>query len=160
MSSSMPFDEAAFAEWHKAQQQQVTDYLHKLAVFETDITGEWLWIIPHRGMLGRVWPKHGESPKLWIITGIVPTDHVEGGAAQTCRDAARYFALKWQMEAARLEHGDGNKPPPADAKIDWKDLRGNIARRAEWLFDLMVDDRRWSAGGKPLARIDHDAAQA
>jgi len=160
MSSPMPFDEAAFAEWHKQQQQQVADYLRKLQVFDTDITGEWLWIVPHRAMLGRVWPKHSVSPKLWVITGVVPTDHVEAGAARTCRDAARYFSLKWQMEAARLENSAGSKPTAGDDKIDWGDLRGNIARRAEWLFDLMADDRRWTPGGQPLSRIDHEAAQA
>ena len=160
MSSETPFDEAAFAEWHKGQQERVAEYLRNLQMFDTDIAGEWRWIIPHRGMIGRVWPKHSESPKLWIITGIVPTDHVEGGAAQTCRDAARYFALKWQMEAARLEHGDGKKPPPKDGKIDWKDVRSNIARRAEWLFDLMADDSRWSPGGEPKFRIDEESAKS
>ena len=82
MSSPMPFDEAAFAEWHKTQQQLVADYLRKLQIFDTDITGEWLWMVPHRAMLGRVWPKHGVRPKLWVITGVVPTDHAEAGRPQ------------------------------------------------------------------------------
>lgn len=159
MSSPMPFDEPAFAEWHKAQQQQVADYLRKLQVFDTDITGEWLWIVPHRAMLGRVWPKHNVSPKLWVITGVVPTDHAEAGAARTCRDAARYFALKWQMEAARLQKGNGGNPVTED-KIDWQDMGSNIAGRAEWLYELMSDDRRWTASGLPQSRIDHDVAQA
>lgn len=159
MSSPLPFDEAAFAQWHKQQQQQVADYLRKLEIFDTDISGEWLWIVPHRAMLGRVWPKHGASPKLWVITGVVPTDHAEHGAARTCREAARYFALKWQMEAARLEQGNSRVPASDDGRIDWQDVSGNIARRAEWLYDLSADDRRWTAEGLPLFRIDHEAAQ-
>lgn len=159
MSSAQPFDEAAFAEWHKAQQQQVADYLRKLQVFDTDITGEWLWIVPHRAMLGRVWPKHRERPKLWIITGAVPTDHAESGAARTCRDAGRYFALKWQMEAARLERGNGNAPTVNSGQINWQDVSSNIAGRAEWLYTLVDDPRRWSAEGLPLFRIDHEATQ-
>lgn len=159
MSSPMPFDEAAFAEWHQAQQKQVADYLRRLEVFDTDITGEWLWIIPHRAMLGRVWPKHGTpAPKLWVITGVVPTDHAEAGAARTVREAARYFALKWQLEAARL--GEGGDTSPGTGKVDWKEMETNIAKRAEWLHDLMQDNRRWMPDGLPLFRMDHEAANA
>jgi hypothetical protein len=159
MSSTMPFDEPAFAEWHKQQQQQVNDYLRKLQIFDTDITGEWLWMVPHRAMLGRVWPKHGVSPRFWVITGVVPTDHAEAGAARSCREAARYFALKWQMEAARLEKGKSNAPRVQDTQIDWRDVSSNIAGRAEWLYTLVDDPRRWTSEGLPLLRIDHDAAQ-
>src|ERR1051325_6616705 len=157
----MAFDEAAFAEWHKAQQQQVADYLRKIQVFDTDITGEWLWIIPHRAMLGRVWPKHGApAPKLWVITGVVPTDHAEPAPARSVREAPRYFALKWQLEAARL--GEGNKaaaPAVGDSKVDWKGMETNISKRAEWLHDLVQDGRRWLPDGLPLFRMDHEAAQ-
>ena len=154
----MAFDEAAFAEWHRAQQQQVADYLRKQQIFDSDITGEWLWIIPHRAMLGKVWPKHGVSPKYWVITGVVPTDHAEASAARTVREAARYFALKWQLEAARLGEGNRSVPDLGGSKVDWKSMQDNIAVRAEWLHDLMQDDRRWMPDGLPLYRTDHEAA--
>jgi hypothetical protein len=154
----MAFDEAAFAEWHKAQQQQVADYLRKQQIFDTDITGEWLWIIPHRAMLGRVWPKHGASPKYWVITGVVPTDHAEASAARTVREAARYFALKWHLEAARLGEGNNQAPDLGGSKVDWKAMETNISARAEWLHDLMQNDRRWMPDGTPLFRMDHEAA--
>lgn len=160
MSSIQPFDEAAFAEWHKGQQQQVADYLRKLQVFTTDITGEWLWIVPQRAMLGRVWPKHGERPKLWVITGIVPTDHAESSAAKTCREAGRYFALKWQLEAARLEKGSGAAPSVSEQRMDWRNVGDDISTRAVWLYGLVDDDRRWTAEGLPLFRIDHEAAES
>ena len=155
MSAPAPFDEASFAQWHAAQQQQVAEYLRKIQVFDTDITGEWLWIIPHRAMLGRVWPKHGTAPKLWVITGVVPTDHAEQGAARNCREAARYFALKWQLEAARLEKGSAGGIDTGT--IDWNEMGGNIARRAEWLHGLMQDERRWMPDGLPLNRVDVEA---
>lgn len=154
----MAFDEAAFAQWHQAQQQQVADYVRRQGIFDTDITGEWLWIIPHRAMLGRIWPKHGVSPKYWIITGVVPTDHADSGVARNVREAARYFALKWQLEAARLGQGSGAAPSVAGDKIDWKAMEGDIAKRAEWLHDLMQDNRRWMPDGLPLFRMDHEAA--
>lgn len=156
MSSTAPFDEAAFAEWHKNQQQQVADYLRRLEVFDTDITGEWLWIIPHRAMLGRVRPKKGEGPVLWVISGVVPTDHAEAGAARNCREAARYFALKWQLEAARLEKGSGT--PDMNQGVDWTQASDNIAARAEWLHDLTQDGRHWNQDGSPVRRIDHENA--
>jgi hypothetical protein len=154
----MAFDEAAFAQWHQAQQQQVADYVRRQQLFDTDITGEWLWIIPHRAMLGRIWPKHGVSPKYWVITGVVPTDHADAGAARTVREAARYFALKWQLEAARLGKGNAAAPSVGGDKIDWKAMEGDIAKRAEWLHDLMQDNRRWMPDGLPLFRMDHEAA--
>lgn len=160
MSSPAPFDEASFAQWHQAQQQQVADYLRRIQVFDTDITGEWLWIIPYRAMLGRVWPKHGASPKLWVITGVVPTDHAETGTAHNCREAARYFALKWQLEAARLGQGNAAAPTAGDDPIDWNEMGGGIARRAEWLHNLMQDERRWMPDGLPLNRVDMDAIQS
>src|SRR5690242_10675862 len=154
----MAFDEQAFGEWHKAQQLQVADYLRRQGIFDTDITGEWLWIIPHRAMLGLVWPKHGVAPKYWVITGVVPTDHAEASAARNVREAARYFALKWQLEAARLGQGNSSVPQVGEAKIDWKAMEGDIAKRAEWLHDLMQDARRWLPDGTPLFRMDHEAA--
>ncbi|HEX6549560.1 MAG TPA: DUF4826 family protein [Gammaproteobacteria bacterium] len=157
MSSTPPFDEAAFAEWHKAQQTQVAEYLRHLEVFDTDITGEWLWIIPHRAMLGRVRPKKGGGPVLWVITGVVPTDHAEASAARNCREAARYFALKWQLEAARLEKGSGTLS--ADTNVDWKQASSNISGRAEWLHDLTQDSRHWNQDGSPARQIDLEAAQ-
>ena len=156
MSAPAPFDEASFAKWHAAQQQQVGDYLRKIQVFDTDITGEWLWIIPYRALLGRVWPKHGASPKLWVITGVVPTDHAEQGAARNCREAARYFALKWQLEAARLEQSTAT-PAIGGDPIDWNETSSNIAKRAEWLHTLMQDERRWMPDGLPLYRVDVEA---
>lgn len=158
MSSPVPNDEQAFAEWHRIQQQQVAEYLRRLQVFDTDITGEWQWIIPHRGMIGQVRPKQGTSPVLWVITGIVPTDHVEAGAAKNCREAARYFALKWQLEAVRLQES-GGAPTPRLGPIDWAQTESNIADRAGWLYDLMQDNRRWRPDGLPLLRIDSFAAQ-
>ena len=159
MSAPAPFDEASFAQWHQAQQQQVADYLRKIQVFDTDITGEWLWIIPYRAMLGRVWPKHGANPKLWVITGVVPTDHAEAGAARNCREAARYFALKWQLEAARLGQNKSDTLATGANEIDWNEMGTGIARRAEWLHDLMQDERRWMPDGLPLYRVDMDASK-
>ena len=157
MSSPAPFDPQAFDEWHKSQQVQVVEYLRKIQLFDGDISGEWLWIIPHRAMLGRVWPKHGENPKLWIITGVVPTDHAEANAARNCREAARYFALKWQLEAARLGQGSGTGA--GEGKIDWNEMGTSIAKRAEWLHDLAQDERRWMPDGLPLYKADIEAAQ-
>jgi hypothetical protein len=38
-------------------------------------------------------------------------------------------------------------------------METNIAARAEWLHDLMQDNRRWMPDGLPLFRMDHEAAQ-
>src|SRR5574340_447844 len=52
------------------------------------------------------------------------------------------------MEAARLENS-GNTAQSArqGGVINWQDVSSDIAGRAEWLYDLMIDDRRWTAEG-------------
>ena len=105
MSSPIPNDEQAFAEWHRGQQQQVAEYLRRLQVFNTDITGEWQWIIPHRGMIGQVRPKQGTSPVLWVITGIVPTDHAEAGAGQAVPQQVCGYGIIVRDEDSRRVHG-------------------------------------------------------
>ena len=158
MSSPAPVDEQAFAQWHQNQQQRIADYVRGIGVFDTDVTGEWQWIIPFRGMLGQIRPKQGSSPMLWIVTGLLPTDHLELNAAKNCREAARYFALKWQLEAVRLQES-GSAPTPRLGKIDWNEMESNLAERAGWLYDLMQDNRRWKPNGLPVMRIDHPASQ-
>lgn len=158
MSSPAPTDEQAFAEWHRSQQQRVADYLRGLQVFDTDISGEWQWIVPHRGMIGQVRPKGGGSPVLWVVTGLLPIDHVEANAAKNCREAARYFALKWQLEAVRLQES-GGAPTPRLGQVDWNQMESNLAERAGWLYDRMQDNRCWKPDGLPVLRIDHIAAQ-
>lgn len=156
MATPPTFDEAAFAQWHKTQQQQVADYLRRSGLFDGDISGEWQWIIPQRAMLGKVWPRGGGSTRYWVISGVVPTDHAEAVSARNCREAARYFALKWQMEAARL--GVSAQRNPSEDLVDWKAIGENIADRAEWLYALMHDDARWTADGLPVSRMDLAAA--
>lgn len=83
MSTTTPSNQSAFEKWHQTKQTELQQYLMNRRIFDTDIAGEWLWIIPQRAMLGRVWPKHNSAHKLWVITGVVPTDHAEGRVANS-----------------------------------------------------------------------------
>ncbi|MBS3796619.1 DUF4826 family protein [Pseudoalteromonas sp. BDTF-M6] len=50
-----------------------------------------------------VWKFKAQNGKTyWVITGQLPADHVEVSAANTAREAIRYFSLQWQVKAEQL----------------------------------------------------------
>ena len=86
--------------------------------------------------------EHGaRAHSYWLIAGgNVPFGYLPASVARTPREAARHFALRWQLEAARLQNAaasgaveaSGNEPNPA-----------RLSRQAEWLYRLVDDDSFW-----------------
>ena len=85
------------------------------------------WVFPFQILIGRIREQGDDAGFWWFISGDLPTDHVESSAAASAREAARYFALRWQIRAAN-EADAGNQ----------------LAERAEALYQLAEDDRLWS----------------
>ena len=77
-----------------------------------------------------------------------PVAHVSRSKSSTL------MASRRNVSAARSA-----APAAGDSKIDWKGMETNISKRAEWLNDLVQDNRRWMPDGLPLFRMDHEAAQ-
>ena len=85
------------------------------------------WVLPFQILIGK-FREQGDEPSFWwFISGDFPTDHVDFSVASSAREAARYFALRWQIRAANDAEA-GNK----------------LAERAEALYQLTEDDRFWS----------------
>jgi hypothetical protein len=85
------------------------------------------WILPGQIMIGKVREQGVLARFSWFICGDLPTDHADSSVAMTVREAARYFALKWQLDAARMT------PPTGE----------ELADTAEALYELVDERRLW-----------------
>lgn len=101
------------------------------------------WVLPHQILIGKI-REQGESNRFeWFICGEVPTDFLGSAVASTPRDAARHFAMKWQLQAVRYQEivsQDLSGPTP---KFYRDDFGGQLADMAEALYALVNDERLW-----------------
>lgn len=99
------------------------------------------WVWPFQVLIGKV-REHGSSKKFkWLICGEVPTDFMDSATASTPREAARYFAMKWQLEAARqkdLAGQDSMGPAPQSHEPG-----SQLVDQAEALYELADDAVLW-----------------
>ena len=73
----------------------------------------------------------------WAICGSCPTDYVHSSLAATPREAARHFALKWQLEASRQTE---EAIQAATATIT---STRDLTKMAESLYELVMQDDLW-----------------
>lgn len=141
-----------FARWILKQLHVQTKHLAvKKLVTDTRARAYASWALPGVLCIGRVVGVHDRKQAYWVISGDAPTDEVELKVAATPREAARHFAMKWQLMAARL--GD-RRPEPAGGKQDaWSEVGGNLAGVAEKLYRLTLEDEHWTSP-PPEAQVD------
>ena len=101
------------------------------------------WAVPYKAVIGQVREAKAETAFTWLICGDLPTDHVSSTVAATARDAARHFALKWQMNAARFEDPATRKALRLDEAIDWEAHCRALIVNAEELYAIAEDDSFW-----------------
>jgi len=73
----------------------------------------------------------------WVVTGQLPTDHAEVGAASDARDAMRYFSLQWQLKADQIMSTGGRDKTQAD-------FANLLVKRAHGLYELYDNDKLWA----------------
>lgn len=137
-----------FRQWATEQLEHCSDYIHDLGLLPEDPRGKGEWAIPERVFLGRIYSAGDPDQAYWVITGPeVPTDHIGGEVAPSAREAVRHFALKWQLQGARvseLSSGDEEAgETPGEDKLDWASTGSELAAKAEALYELSQDDRVW-----------------
>ena len=135
-----------FDAWFREKLEQVAQYVYRRKLFDEEIKVESRWLIPHNMLIGQAWSKNNPSHKLWVITGeIVPTDHAENNVAKTAREAARYFALRWQLQGARIETaGDQQSGTTAENQVDWESMGKSLSENAEMLYTFVNNDQHWN----------------
>ena len=132
-------DEKQKAEYDAWVQEQLKThvghlYEHGLAAGQTRATIA--WALPGRLCLSRAGAPNDPAFSWWVISGAVATDHIARKQAATPREAVRHFALKWQLQSARLEQGGGDA-------TDLGEVGKRLAESAELLYALSENDAHW-----------------
>lgn len=114
--------------WLRKQLDKAVDRLTNMNVFEdVSIEIKPAWVLPMRLLVGEARGQNNPTTLRWFICGEVPLDHVGADAATTPREVIRHFALKWQIDASKLDN------EAAKTLID----------DAESLYALADDERFW-----------------
>lgn len=93
------------------------------------------WALPFVLLIGKIRPRGSGQKFSWFIAGDCPTSYVDSSVANSPREAARHFALKWQLAAEGEAQTD---PSIIDYKVEQK------IEQAEALYDLVELDHLWA----------------
>ncbi|MCH7501891.1 MAG: DUF4826 family protein [Proteobacteria bacterium] len=115
--------------WIRSQLDSAVQTLIKLQVFEGAlIEVKPAWTLPFQLLIGKAREQSDARNFRWFICGDIPLDHLGSAAASTPREAAKHFAMKWQLDAARLQD----------------DSSETLIENAEALYALADDDNLWA----------------
>jgi hypothetical protein len=84
------------------------------------------WVFPFTLLIGQLREQGRTAGFDWFICGDAPLSCAPSSVAVTARDAARHFALQWQLDAVRQGEA-GNE----------------LAQRAGALYELVENDSLW-----------------
>ncbi len=135
--------QAAFEAWAKEQLKEMCKYLFEAGMIEKEAEAQVAWSLPHEICIGRVWEKTEPDELFWVIAGDVPTDHIAFTLAETPKDAARHFAMKWQLDSARVASMATPEAADLTERIDWSGISQTLAAKAEVLFEIIERDEVW-----------------
>ena len=87
------------------------------------------WIMPSEFVIGQLRGQGSYASFFWVVGGpAMPIDCAHSNVASSPREAARHFAMKWQLDATRL---DGEEA-------------GELIQHAEHLYALADSDQLWT----------------
>jgi len=120
-------------EWIRARYQDATKYLADKGLVTTSVTDDVSrYLIPFLA----VWKLNLiDKTSVWVITGDLPSDHIDISLAKTAREAVKHFSFKWQMQADGLINS--NEPE----QVRFGKL---LISRAESLYQLSEEDKMWN----------------
>lgn len=128
--------------WVKQRLDAAVGELIKNDVFDSllvEAKPAWVW--PYQVLIGKVRERGSTKAFDWLICGDVPTDSAGSATASTPREAARYFAMKWQLEVARHQDlMDQNSSGPVP---ELREPGSQLAETAEALYELANDENLW-----------------
>ncbi len=101
------------------------------------------WTLPQRIVIGQIRDTGRHHREFWIIAGEVPTDCIDASTCATPRDAARHFALKWQLGAEQIRDPESRTSRGLTAGKDWARTADELERVATELYVLSAEDQAW-----------------
>lgn len=101
------------------------------------------WVFPFSLLIGMI-REQGETTSFdWFISGDFPTARVHSSSASTARDAARHFALKWQLEAKRMEESNQDPADEGTQQNVGGKTSEQLVEMAQSLYELVEQDSLW-----------------
>ncbi|MGB5622978.1 MAG: DUF4826 family protein [Gammaproteobacteria bacterium] len=141
----------AYTDWTKSQLQNMAQHIRNSDLFEDEVMGHAVWTLPHRLFIGKAWSRSDRNRAYWVISGVdIPSDHLELDVAETARDAARHFVMKWQLQSARLEQLGEKGDAPGEEDVDWRQVANGLRGQAEGLYGLVEKEEIWRPTEGPL----------
>ena len=143
--SKVDADKEQLKSWYKPLLDAVVqEMLKRNAVVGTAVEASPVWVFPNKILIAKVWGMGQKNRFIWTISGEgVITDHIPGKMAATPKDAARHFALKWQMDADRLLTVGKNKKSVENSQLHMGNYANKLIQDAESLYDLAERDEIW-----------------
>jgi ubiquinone/menaquinone biosynthesis C-methylase UbiE len=128
VATRVPESQAAEAEqWTRWQMNQSVEFVMQKNLFESDfLEAKPAWSVTLQVLLCQVRAQGERGQFVWTISGNLPNDYLSSNAAANPRDAARHFAMKWQLDATRESE---------ESAV--------LAAQAESLFQLVNDESLW-----------------
>ena len=134
----------AVAAWTKETLDRAVDEFTRLEIFASElIEARPVWRLPYRILILQLRdPGHPDAVR-WAICGAVPFDHIDAAVAATPLDAARYFSLKWQLDAARYRDPGVMESLGLEHHQGVEQLAESLTEHARALFELTRDEHLW-----------------
>ena len=128
--------------WTKKQLDAAVRKLMNLGVIDSMVVeAKPAWVLPFQILIGKI-RAHGQAKDFeWFICGELPTDFLESTVASTPREAARHFAMKWQLAVARHKDLPGQESPGPVPQLS--ETGSQLAETAEALYELAEDESLW-----------------
>lgn len=101
------------------------------------------WVLPFQILIGRIRAQGQSNEFDWFICGEVPMDYLESTVASSPREAARHFAMKWQLGAARYQELVDQDSSDDAAIKNRQDAIEQLVEKSEALYALADDTRLW-----------------
>jgi len=139
-------DKEAIRAWFKPLlDKTVLEMQARSVVSGTAVEASPVWVFPYKILIAKVWGLGQKNRFTWTISGeAVITDHIPGKMAATPKDAARHFALKWQMDADQLTALGNSKKPVEGNRQHMGAYANKLIQDAEALYALTEQDGIWN----------------
>lgn len=131
--------------WYKKTlEDTVKEMVKTKAVTGAAIEAVPMWTVPFKILIAKVWDATQKSQFVWTIAGEdAVTDHIPGPMAANPQEAARHFAMKWQLDAERLQVTAKDDPKARHRGEVVGIYTDKLVAKAEALYDLATQDEIW-----------------
>lgn len=145
MSDSTEANAPPLIDWARQQLDRAVDDLQQSGAFDSNLVEvKPAWAFPRSLVIGKI-RELGETDRFfWVIVDDQPADYLSSTAATTPREAARHFAMKWQLDAARRRDPKAREGLDSSALKEWDSLCISLEDRAQSLYELVAEDSLWS----------------